>query len=419
MGLLKRILTPNAERVWTPRSSEVNNDMFIDRPQMKSLEKAFRGPYHIIIHGQSGCGKTWLYKKFFKDSRIPYVTINLNDASRFGSIEGCYVQAIQNGEPKRKSKETVECISSIMPYRVGFSEKNTEEFEIKTESFMHFCNYFHKKYGRKKYAIVYENFEHALNEPGVLDGLSNALMTLDDENFSKFNFKIVIVGVPNQIRHLVSYFNHSETIKNRIMEVPEITGLNSDGVSELLDRGFVRKQHFVVEKKEEVYRLVEIYSLGVPQFIHDIALSASSYAISNDFRVFPKTIEAAALDTVEGSIFLHHSTILANLVNYKKHREFVYKIIKSIANIEANSFNFFAVTDKYNELFPGDGFYVRDAEVFLADLCREPNQVLAFRRDMEAYRFVSPKMKMALRVITGLQDPTRYELLEIDGLRLN
>jgi MoxR-like ATPase len=62
MALIRADLKP--EDVFTPRAATVNQSMYIDRPQLeRSIETSLRVKFHLIIHGESGTGKTWLYKK--------------------------------------------------------------------------------------------------------------------------------------------------------------------------------------------------------------------------------------------------------------------------------------------------------------------------------------------------------------------
>lgn len=59
------------EEVFTPRSAEVNPAMYVDRPEyQQELRRAIRSGYSVIIYGESGCGKSWLYKKVFEDESI-------------------------------------------------------------------------------------------------------------------------------------------------------------------------------------------------------------------------------------------------------------------------------------------------------------------------------------------------------------
>ena|ERR1700736_1401209 len=73
------------EEVFTPRKADVNEDMYVER---KDLEEALKsrlfGSQHIVIHGESGCGKSWLYKKVLADGKVFWIGANFANASRFG-----------------------------------------------------------------------------------------------------------------------------------------------------------------------------------------------------------------------------------------------------------------------------------------------------------------------------------------------
>lgn len=75
------------EAVFTPRASEVNSDMYVERPDLEqALHRALRGSLHIVIHGESGAGKSWLYKASFSKNGVAFMIANLANASRLGSI---------------------------------------------------------------------------------------------------------------------------------------------------------------------------------------------------------------------------------------------------------------------------------------------------------------------------------------------
>ncbi|GIX19851.1 MAG: hypothetical protein KatS3mg120_1527 [Erythrobacter sp.] len=57
--------------VFTPRAATVNNSMYIPRPKLEErLLDALDSNKYIVIHGESGNGKTWLYKRVFAEKGI-------------------------------------------------------------------------------------------------------------------------------------------------------------------------------------------------------------------------------------------------------------------------------------------------------------------------------------------------------------
>lgn len=73
--------------VFTPRTSEINESMYVHRLDLEeSLARCFRKNMNILIFGESGNGKSWLYKKVLASKKIPYAVANCANASRIGSI---------------------------------------------------------------------------------------------------------------------------------------------------------------------------------------------------------------------------------------------------------------------------------------------------------------------------------------------
>jgi Cdc6-like AAA superfamily ATPase len=95
--------------VFTPRNEFVNTLMYIDRnKEEKNLYRSVTASMHSFLCGESGSGKTWLYKKVFEEKRIKYIAINAANASRKKSItKELYDKCFDSGDPKKVGyKET-------------------------------------------------------------------------------------------------------------------------------------------------------------------------------------------------------------------------------------------------------------------------------------------------------------------------
>lgn len=69
------------ESVFTPRADRVRSDMYITRPELeRALRSALRMSKHVVVHGESGAGKSWLYKKVFAEDNVVYEVVNLGRA---------------------------------------------------------------------------------------------------------------------------------------------------------------------------------------------------------------------------------------------------------------------------------------------------------------------------------------------------
>jgi Cdc6-like AAA superfamily ATPase len=73
--------------VFTPRNESVNKEMYISRgDHEKNLFRSIKGSMHSFLSGESGTGKSWLYKKVFSEKKINFKAVNCANASRQGSI---------------------------------------------------------------------------------------------------------------------------------------------------------------------------------------------------------------------------------------------------------------------------------------------------------------------------------------------
>jgi hypothetical protein len=75
--------------VFTPRAATVNESMYIRRPKLEErLIDALESNKYIVIHGESGNGKTWLYKRVFAENDIHFEVVNLAQVAIAKSLDG-------------------------------------------------------------------------------------------------------------------------------------------------------------------------------------------------------------------------------------------------------------------------------------------------------------------------------------------
>src|SRR5215203_5930104 len=100
--------------VFTPRKTSVNRDVYVERPELeKELKRALAGSLHTIIFGESGCGKSWLYKKVIADLDAYSLSANCANALRFGSLTSEIRQVVAVEVPKRLSEMSEEKTAAV------------------------------------------------------------------------------------------------------------------------------------------------------------------------------------------------------------------------------------------------------------------------------------------------------------------
>ncbi len=88
MSIFKIPMKP--EEVFNPRG-EYNPEMYVRRPLYEhDFELALASGLCILVHGQSGTGKTWLTRRMLIKGSIDYKVINLATAANANSIYMCF-----------------------------------------------------------------------------------------------------------------------------------------------------------------------------------------------------------------------------------------------------------------------------------------------------------------------------------------
>lgn len=268
------------EEVFTPRSPEVNSEMYIARPDLeRSLKNALRGNLHIIIHGESGTGKSWLYKQYFSSNGIKYGIANLANARRLGSITKELENIVsRNSVPGLKGIEESSTGGAMVGVpgtnaKMETVEKNT--FEVgQAEPFERCLSLLREQAGDKPCVLVLDNLEAAFSEP-LLQELADLIILCDDERYSQYKVKMLIVGVPSGLKEYYYKTPHHATVSNRLLELPEVSRLTVDECETLIVRGFRDKLKYKINQMEDLVRHVTWVTDRLPQMIHEYCLEVA------------------------------------------------------------------------------------------------------------------------------------------------
>lgn len=264
------------EQVFTPRAAEVNSDMYIARPSLEgALQNALRGNLHIVIHGESGTGKSWLYKQNFSRTGVGFTVANLANASRLGSI-AAELKNLVDREGKAKKTGYEEEKSAELD--AGFANAGLShlgQYEIgQMEPFEACLATLRKKAGRHPAVLVFDNLEAAFTDP-LLKELADLIILCDDDRYSQYAVKILIVGVPAGIKEYYYRTPHHATVANRLYELPEVSRLSKEECASLVRRGFIEKLKYKIERLEQFIKHVDWITDRIPQMVHEYCLEAA------------------------------------------------------------------------------------------------------------------------------------------------
>ena len=152
---------PAINEVFTPRATRVNTKMYVIRPeQEKELVRALGGSLHILVSGQSGSGKSWLYKKVLSESNSYWVPANCANASRLHSItDEIHHSVFPDGQTILTGYSEEKKASLKIPVAEGgLSHKN--DFEVdRGERLMLAFEEINKRAKGRPPVLVLDNFE--------------------------------------------------------------------------------------------------------------------------------------------------------------------------------------------------------------------------------------------------------------------
>jgi len=413
--MYKRLL-PN--EVFTPRRSEVNKEMYIDRSILEEeLIDALYGTNHILIHGESGTGKSWLYKHTFFDQGVPYLVANLSNASRLAGLDLELENLAKQKQNQKEQKVSYEEEKSAgLSVGVGSGKLvHKAKYEIsKKEPFEECLNILFQQAKGTTSCLVFDNFEQILDQPDIVRDVANCIVLLDDERYSKYNVKIVIVGVPNGVERYFSSQPNVSTIINRITEISEVTGLNYSESTRLPVKGFKELLGYSCGDYRELSNRISFVTNRIPQQLHELCYAIAMHLerhgdkhislphIVNGTTKWFKQSLSGSFSTINSILDFDESTTDITRVLYAIGRCGDEVINPSYVLSELRK-NFPVYTDELMDKNRGlDLEDLIDVESILQDISSVENPIIRVSANKKTYRFVRPQYRMCLRLMLEL-----------------
>ncbi|NID17249.1 ATP-binding protein [Luteibacter yeojuensis] len=403
--VVKEAVQPEA--VFTPRANRVRSDMYIERPILeKALLRALRMSKHVVIHGESGAGKSWLYKRLFEAEDITYEVINLGRASSAGTILAVVESTLARNGIATRSGYSEEKKAAVKAFVAEGELSHSNMFAFpKQDAFEACLKAVRAKAGTKrKCCLVFDNLEHILDDPQLIKELVGLLLLVDDSNYAQYDVKILLVGTSNDIRSYITQASNSNTVTNRLMEIPEVARLSDDQARVLATRGFIEILGYTIEPHREFnlkYYVNEIiyYADLIPQYLQDICLQIAFRAQENgnviDFSAFDK----GRHDWVRASLISELSVVEFNMnsrtTKIGRKNQVIYAL-GACKNYDLTSNEIELIIRRE---FPNScKDVVLNVPQLLSELASSQKPLIRRTPRGDAYRFVDPKLRMIIRL---------------------
>jgi hypothetical protein len=187
--------------VFTPRRANVNQAMYIERPQHeRDLKRAIAGSLHPILCGESGSGKSWLYKHVAQVEGWKLFYANAANAARYNSLATVIALAVRDDDEREVVEFSQELGAEAKVLGFGGSGKAGRKYEVKKrETLLQAFKAARAKAGKNAAIVAVDNLEAIFSKPPLMEELGNIILLLDDPEYATHEIRLLIVGVPSDI----------------------------------------------------------------------------------------------------------------------------------------------------------------------------------------------------------------------------
>ena len=396
---------PPVESVFTPRNPQVNPAMYVPRTRLEdALSRALKSTQHVAIHGESGSGKSWLFKRFQATNRdYHWVEVNLAIAARAGSIVSAILQTL--ADPSRATKtgysEGKDAEVGIPGLGAGISHEGQFEYE-KEDPFLSAVREIRSRAGKRRAVLVLDNLEQIFDEPDRMRELGSLIVMCDDTRYSSFAVKFLLVGIPAHIREYYSKVPNLRTVSTRLTELPEVAGFTEPQTAELITKGFVAELRMAQGGSlGNVKRHVHFVTLGIPLYVHEYCLElAYSWQDAKGQKHLKDLLEEADSRWLTRSLRQTYGEVdgLMNSGSTRVGRK--NQVLYVLGQIKEETFDSPSVEAALKTEFPRSTHgKTLNVGGMLSDIAKNPVRVIRRTSKGDKYLFVDPKFRMCLRTM--------------------
>lgn len=392
--------------VFTPRQSEVNWDMYVHRSHHeKMLRRWLKETMHGFIFGESGSGKTWLYKNFFSQERINYRVANCTLAASKGSLRSEIFSVCMPGNTSTKKGYSETKDASIgLPGAIGAGVCHEGVYDILQQDALltAFKQLSKESKGWDGSVIILDNVETIFDSADLMDELADIIVLLDDERYSKHNVKFLIVGVPCGVIEYFSKSKNRSSVGNRITELPSVSGFTIEETTQVVEKGFNTMLDADLSSlvlKGLAGKIHEI-TLGVPQRVHEYCLSLSYECEDNEsWAINKEVLMAADIDWLTKGLRESYAAIEHHFSGNKgqKRRK---QVLFTIGQYKGHQFSTSEIGELLRDQFTATEMN-SDSGVgsILSRLTKGDSPILMLNKINGTYSFCDPRHIMCLRLI--------------------
>jgi hypothetical protein len=271
-----------------------------------------------------------------------------------------------------------------------------------------------KEAGKNPAVLVIDNLELIFSSEDTMNELASLIALLDDSRYSKFQVKLLIVGVPSDVK---SYLSKTfASVANRIAEISEVSSLSVAEVYTLVEKGFVDLLR--VDFPPTVLDLwqghVARVTMGFAQHVQEYCEQLGYVVEDAGWRATPEQLLKADAQWLKQGLS-QASGIIAPLMNEKETKVGRRnQVLYAIGAIAKRVFTAADVEQVVREEFPQS---TADTTLavgqILSELTGEEASIIKRSSKGSSYEFRDARFAMALRVLLQ-KDGVREKVIKLD-----
>lgn len=392
---------PKPEAVFTPRSNDINQKTYAERPALeKRLIRALSGHKYIIVHGESGNGKTWLYKRVLQKLGLPYCVINLARMNTEGSLNEVISSKLgeMGSEPSSGSKREFD--GGVRPMGVGGGVKSTYEYKsmpmAPIELLAKELNLVAKG---KMTVIVLDNFEQIIDSDDFVRQIASLIISADEDFISANNVKFMLVGTPTNIKDLISKVSNANTIANRVVEIQEVERLEFTEARNIMSQGFEThlRLSFSVDKNV-LYKEISHKTDRIAQHVQELCLKIAQNALDNNEVISRNVVAESEREWIEETLSADLAVVEGHMNSQRTTVGRKNQVLYCLGLMEAEDFSHHDVEKLVRRTFTVDQDVNLNIPQILSGFSKsEPPLIRKAKQKGSKYRFCSPKIRMVIR----------------------
>lgn len=394
----------DVNRVFTPRRMDVNPEIYVPRTELETaLRRAIAGAMHVVIYGESGSGKSWLYKKVLSELGAIAFSANSSNALRLESLTKVICDTSGVSERMRLTGASSKMDAGL---NVGVAKADLgaiREYTVDgADPLLAAFAEMRKRAGSAPAVLVVDNLELILSSDALMNELASLVTLLDDPTYAVHQIKLLLVGVPSVVRDYFSKTPATQSVANRLQEVSEVSALSKAQVGSLVTTGFRKllkvdvPDEIMSQWQEHIYTVTMGYAQAVQEYCEQLGYVLEDSDWKATAQQLAQTDEAwlkSGLSAAEGAI-------AARMNERETTRGRRNQVLYALGKVNHRSFTVQDVETIVRKEFPGSTADITLAiGQLLGELSRGVDPIIKPALRGAEYEFRDARRAMALRVL--------------------